>query len=340
MIKPQHFIALAATTAVSVIAAAILYSATNRWSAGRVEGALLLPDLGRHEKALKSVEIAQGEKRLTLERTGEAWSIKERAGYPASAERVRALLNILAKAELIEPKTSSKDRHKQLELEPPAEKDAKSRGIRIFDDKGKPLADVVLGKARYDAFGSGKGGVYVRRASETQTWLATGDPKGAADLKDWASTTVFETDSAKIARLTLEHPGDEPLVIEKGDGKEQKFKLDKMPEGKKLKQGVTIDQIAQGFTSVEMEDVRKLSATPAGDKVSVLKLTVDGGLAVTFRLTRDGDATWLSLTAAGDGDAKKSADDINAKAAGWEFKVPQWKADQIGKRRADLFETS
>ena len=44
-----------------------------------------------------------------------------------------------------------------------------------------------------------------------------------------------------------------------------------MPEGKKLKAGV-IDQIAQGFASINLEDVRKLDAVPAGDKVTVLRV--------------------------------------------------------------------
>ena len=341
MIKPQKFAVLAAATAASVIAAAVLYSVTNRWSAGKIEGTSLIPGLARQEKAIATVEMVQGEKKTTLQRDGEQWKIKERAGYPANPERVRQLLTVLANAELIEPKTASKDRHKQLELEDPATKDAKSRGVRILDAKGKPLAEVVLGKSRYDAFGSGKGGVYVRRLSEAQTWLATGEPKGGVEFKDWVSAAAFEADTTKIAKLTLEHPGEEALIIEKGDGKEQKFKLAKMPEGKKLKQGVTVDQIPQAFSSIEMEDVRRIEATPAGDNVSVLKLESEGGMVTTFRLRKEGDVSWLSFQAAGgEGDVKKKSDEITAKGLGWEFKIPQWKAEQIGKRRADLFETS
>ena len=61
---------------------------------------------------------------------------------------------------------------------------------------------------------------------------------------------------------------------------------------------------------------------------------------MTFRLHKDGDVSWLSFNATGEGDAKKQADEINAKATGWEFKIPNWKADAISKRAADLFETS
>ena len=344
MIKPQRFAVLAAATAASVLAAALLYSVSNRWTAGKIEGTALIPGLARQAKAIATVEIVQGEKKTTLVRDGDQWKVKERAGYPANPERVRQLLTSLASAELIEPKTASKERHKQLELEDPSAKDSKARGIRILDAKGNPFAEVVLGKSRYDAFGSGKGGVYVRRLAEAQTWLATGEPKGGVEFKDWVSTAAFETDTAKITKLTLEHPGEEALVIEKGeakDPKDPKFKLAKMPDGKKFKQGVTLDQIPQAFSSIEMEDVRRIEATPVGDNVSVLKLESEGGLVTTLRLRKEGDITWLSFQATGgEGDVKKKADEITAKGAGWEFRLPQWKAEQIGKRRADLFETS
>ena len=339
MIKPQHFTALALATAFSVVTAAGMFAATNRWSVGTVEGARLAAGLDRQEKAIAAIEVTQGDRKLTLERADQAWKIKERSGYPANPERVRALLNALAQAQLVEAKTAAKDKHKQLELEDPTQKDAKSKGVRVLGAKGKSIAEIVLGKSRFDAFGAGKGGTYVRRHAEAQTWLATGEPKAGVELRDWALTSVFELDQSKFAKMTLEHPGEAAIVVEKGDGKEQKFKLDKVPDGKKLKSGA-LDQVALGFASIDMEDVRKLDATPAGEKVSVLKLDADGGLAVTFRLRKDGDANWLSLEARGEGDAKKQADEINGKAAGWEFKIPQWKAEQMGKRAADLFETS
>lgn len=340
-IKPQQFAALAVVTVVAVAIAGVSYAAANRWSAGKVEGAMLLPSLGSEIANAALIEIVQGDKKLVLARSGEQWALKDRDNYPANAERVRALLLTLQRAELIEPKTAAKDKLKLLDLEEPTAKDAKSRNVRVIDKQGRSIGEIVLGKTRVDAFGAGKGGTYVRRPAETQAWLATGDPKAPLEFRDWVQTTVFESDSTKVARITLEHPGEAPLVIEKDAASDRKFKLADLPEGQKLKEGVNVDQIAQGFGSIDLEDVRKLDGVPAGDKVSVLKLETDGGLVATFRVRKDGDTHWLSIVATGsEGEAKKTADDINARAKGWEFKVPSWKADQIGKRRSDLVETS
>jgi len=86
--------------------------------------------------------------------------------------------------------------------------------------------------------------------------------------------------------------------------------------------------------------VRKAVAAPAGE-VSVAKIEADGGLAITVRLRKDGEDTWVSLEATGaEADAKKTAEDIVKRTQGWEYKVPAYKAQSILKRRADLIEAS
>lgn len=340
MIKPQQFVVLALATLVTLITSIALYASNYRFSTGKIDGTPVMPRIAQQEKQIASIQIVQGEKKLTLQRAGEVWRVAEREGYPASPARIRELMTALTDLQLVEPRTAVKDKWKLLELEDPAVKDAKSRAIRVLDAKGQALGDLVVGKARYHAFGPGKSGLYVRRPGEAQTWFAMGEVKGGPELKDWVALTAFEIASDRIARVTVEHPGEAPIVVEKGDGKEAKFKLAKpLPEGAKLKQGVQIDPMATGFASIELEDVRRLAQTPVGDKVSVLKLEMDGGPVVTFRLRKDGEASWLSFAAAGEGDApKKAADAINARAAGWEFKIPQWKVDQIARRMTDLVE--
>ncbi|MGE0768983.1 MAG: DUF4340 domain-containing protein [Hyphomicrobiaceae bacterium] len=368
MIKPQQFIGLAAATAVSVVLALGVYiSNSNDWSKGTIEGAPFLPDLASRINSVGAVEITQGGTTLTLARDGSAWKVRERDGFPTKPEGPRALLVALAQAQLVEPRTAVAEKLSLLELGDPAAKDSKSRHVRVLDSDGKVISDVILGKTRYDAFGSGRGGVYVRRANETQSWLATGDPKVTSDLKDWIETSVYKGDAATITKVTIENPGEEPLVIEKRppaekiagetkaegakapattpappkpDEKKGKYQLAKMPDGKKLKEGAKLDDIVEAFGSINLDDVRKLATPPTGDKVQVIKVEADKGPIVTFHLRTDGDAHWLSLSATGEGDAKKQADEINAKAKGWEYKIPKWKADQIGKRRADLFETT
>ena len=85
------------------------------------------------------------------------------------------------------------------------------------------------------------------------------------------------------------------------------------------------------------DDVRKLPPVSPKD-ASTIKLEADNGLTVALRLRKDGDAQWLAVTATGEGDAKKAADEITARTAGWEYQIGKSKADSLLKRRGDLLE--
>ena len=339
--KPHAFAALSVVTVVALVVAIATYAAQNRWSHVKVSGAGLVPGLAAQASRIAKIELKQGEKALTLARDKEAWFVADRGGYPAKPEAVRALLVKLAGAELVESKTRNKDRYALLELEDPAAKDAKSRLLRLLDDKGGVIAEVVVGKKRLDAFGGNKSGTYVRKPGDAQTWLASADLDVSVAVRDWVQTGVLDVPAAKIAKVTVEIPGEEPLVIARDAGDATKYALVGMPEGKKLKEGAGIDAIVRAAGNIDLEDVRKPAAAAAPGDVSVVKIEADGGLAVTVRLRKEGADTWVALEASGaDGDAKKTAEDITTRTQGWEFKVPAHKAQSILKRRADLFEAS
>jgi len=339
--KPRAFAALSVVTVVALVVAIATYAAQNRWSHVKVSGAGLVPGLAAQASGIAKIELKQGEKALTLARDKEAWSLADREGYPAKPEGVRALLVKLAGAELVESKTRNKDRYALLELEDPAAKDAKSRLLRLLDDKGGVIAEVVVGKKRLDAFGGNKSGTYVRKPGDAQTWLASADLDVSVAVRDWVQTGVLDVPAAKIAKVTVEIPGEEPLVIARDAGDATKYALVGMPEGKKLKEGAGIDAIVRAAGNIDLEDVRMPAAAAAPGDVSVVKIEADGGLAVTVRLRKEGADTWVALEAGGaDGDAKKTAEDITTRTQGWEFKVPAHKAQSILKRRADLFEAS
>jgi len=341
--KPTSFAALAVVTVLAMVVAIATYGTQNRWSQVKVSGASLAPNLAAQASRIARIEIKQGEKSLTLARDTDAWTLADRGGYPVKADAVRALLIKLAQAELVESKTSNKERYAQLELEDPAVKDAKSRLVRVLDDKGAAIVETIVGKKRFDAFGASKGGTYVRKPGEAQTWLSNADLDVSLAVRDWVQPGVLDLAAAKIAKVTIEIPGEEPLVIARDEKDPGKHALAGIPEGKKLKEGAGIDGIVRGVGSLELEDVRKPAAAPPGtpgSEAGVAKIEADGGLAVTLRLRKEGEDYWLALEASGDGEAKKTADEIAAKVQGWEFKVPAAKAQAILKRRADLFEGS
>ena len=338
--KPRAFAALAVITVMALALAIATYASQNRWSQAKVAGAALFPGLAAQASRITRIELKQDDKALALARGDQGWSLADRGGYPAKPGAVRALLVKLAEAELVEGKTRNKDRFALLELEDPAGKDTKSRSLRLIDDQGNVIAGTLVGKKRWDAFGGSKSGTYVRKPGDSQTWLSNADLDLSLNVRDWVQAGVLDVPSPKIAKLTLELPGEEPLVIAREAADPAKYALVGLPEGKKLKEGAGVDAIVRAVGNIELDDVRKAVASPAGE-VSVAKIEADGGLAITVRLRKDGEDTWVSLDASGaEADAKKTAEDIVKRTQGWEYKVPAYKAQSILKRRADLIEAS
>ena len=334
--KPRAIAELGIVALVAVVVAAATYVSQNRWSQAKVTGAALFPSLASQSAKIARIELRQGDKKLALERKDQAWVLADRGGYPAKAEPVRTLLVRLAEAQLVEPKTRKSDRFAMLELEDAGAKDTKSREVRLLDQQGTLIAQAIIGKKRMDAFGLSKAGTYVRWPEDQQAWLANTDVEVSATVRDWVQTTLLDLEAAKISAVAVEIPNEAPLQIERDAGK---HKLVAVPEGKKLKQGADIDALVRAVGTVEFEDVRKADPAASGD-VSTARVQADGGLAVTLRLRKDGDDTWVSVTASGEGEAKKTADDITNHCQGWEFKIAPAKATAILKRPADFFEAS
>jgi Domain of unknown function (DUF4340) len=332
---PRTFVLTALTAVGTSLAAVIAYASANPWSQVKATGAKLAPSLTANSK-IGAIVLGTGANALTLVQSGGKWGIKERAGYPAEAAPIRDLLTKLSQAQLIEAKTRNPERYALLELEDPASKDAKSKALRVLDEKGNPIADLVLGKRKWDAFGSGKGGTYVRSGKDAQTWLANADLDIATEVRRWIKPEILAHDGAKVTELTLQIPGEDKLEVERKDGKAA-FKA--FPaEAQKLKDANAAEALIRAAANIDAEDVRKLEAAPAAETTTVLTFKGDQGLATTLRLRKDGDRHWVSISATGEGAAKATADALTARTTGWEFKVPATKAEQLTRKRADLIE--
>ena len=183
-------------------------------------------------------------------------------------------------------------------------------------------------------------------------------------------TSVLALESAKISRIGIEIPGEQALKIERPapaaakDAKTRRTPKGRRtprtpketeetktpppaklafvgfpPEGKKLKDACAAETIARAVSSIDLEDVRKLAAPPAGDGVSTVKIEMRDGPPRRCACARTATRTGCPSTATGgEGDAKKAAEEIAARTKDWEFKIPAVKAEAILKKRADLLE--
>src|SRR5262245_12259414 len=196
--KPRTIAELGIVALVALIVAAATYMSQNRWSQAKVNGAALFPGLASQNAKIARIELRQGDKKLALERNDQNWVQADRGGHHAKEEPGRTRLGCVSDADEAAHKPRKSARFGMLELEDAGAKDSKSREVRLLDQQGASLAQVIIGKRRMDAFGASKAGTYVRWPEDQQAWLASGDLQVSAAVRDWVQPTVLEVEAAKI----------------------------------------------------------------------------------------------------------------------------------------------
>jgi hypothetical protein len=333
----KQFTTLAIVAVVCAAAAIGSYVNSITWSSASARGAALFDNVRRNPPEIARIEVEQGATKATLERKGKDWVMKERDSFPADPEKVRALLQGMADAELVEPKTRKADRYALLALEDPKGKDAQSRLVRLVDAQGKTAAEAIVGNRRADAFGAGKGGTYVRRPGEEQTWLVNAEIEAGTTLREWINPQLVLGANPQVRSLSLTAPGQERIDIERNE--QGAHTLKDIPQGMKIKYVNMIDDMIDAATSFSFEDVRRPQSSAAQDKVHSAVLKLDSGAELTLRLVRNDGVAWLSIAVNSAGAKDKAAmEALAARVKGWEFQVPGSKVESIFKSRDELLE--
>ncbi len=334
--KPQQFAALAAAALASVVLAIAAYSAAAPWKAAVSQGKLF-PGFTSSAARVTRIQLSQGPSKLELERKGDVWTLKDRDGYPANSEKVRTLLTGLTTAELAEPKTRKVERYTELEVEDPAGNSANSNLLKLLDDSGATVHELIVGKESKDAFGASRAGTFVRKPGDELTWLVNASLTAKSNIKDWVKPRIFETQVNKIRKIKMEVAGEQPYEVAWDVGA-KRHKLVDVPKGKRVKYANSADDVAEALSSFDLDDVRKAASATSSDPVSTATVEIDGGLKVAFKSRKTADGDWLTLVASGDGEAKKFADDLTAAVKDWEFKLPFGKAGDAFKKHSEMIE--
>ncbi len=172
---------------------------------------------------------------------------------------------------------------------------------------------------------------------EAQTWLVNTEINAGVTLRDWVKPTAVRGAPRDVKSLTVKIPGKEDVNIELVR-RRQRAPVEGHPRGHESQIRQLDRRHAEAASSIDFDDVKKLDAPPTGDKVSTVTLNLANGLKCDFKIRRDGGVAWVTLEASGEGEAKKEADELTARAKGWEFEIPKSKADAILKTRDELLE--
>lgn len=312
-----------------------------------------LPDLATHLAQVDRLRLRSASGGVvTLLHGDGGWVVEERAGFAADFPKLQALLDALATARLLEAKTTQPEYFPRLGLTDIERPDSGAVQVEIWAGRETPLVNVLLGN---DA--GARGGRYVRAATERQTWLIDTTPTAHADPADWIEHRSSGVEFAEVA--LVERELDDRLefraVRSTADG-DASLVAQSLPAGKAPRYISVFDAAARAILTMEPEDVRK-SAELDFSKAALTRIVCFDGLVIEARALKTSDGNWMAMSAHVDESRQHApatdeapapaqpalspeerAARLEARFAGWAFKVSDYVQGEASKRLADYIQ--
>ena len=293
-------------------------------------GRLMFPGLApKLQKATKIEVVFQG-KTTTVALKDGTWGLVERGGYPVRDSKLHAMLTALTELRLVEQRTGDPASFARLGVEDATKPDANSHLLRVIDNDGKPILEVITGHRRMRTQGKVDEQVYVRRPDENQSWLAEGALQVDHDPAQWLDRDVVNIAHGRIVSVTATR-GDSKLVFGR-DG--DKLVLKDPAEHPKL-EDYKVEDVSRAFESLTFQEVRP-AADPIGATVGTGVFVTDDGLTLTATVFKADKDIWVSLVAAGTGKAEAEAATLSKKLGGWLYQLGSWKETALVPQLDDI----
>ena len=347
--SPKSFLALIAVTAVCVVAAVL--GVTRYYGAVQTKtvAAPVFPELEEKANEVSEIAVRDDDSDFTIKRDGEVWVVADKQGYPARLDKVREAVFQLSQMRLSEAKTRLAELYPRIEVEDLDAEDAKSRWVQVKGADGEVLAELIVGKQKFDVARPGGSGVYIRRPGEDQAWLATGALDIDTDAVDWVVKDIIDLPAERVQRLTTTDAEGTVLVVSRESPDQEDFEVSGVPEGEALKDEVdtTLKDMAAALAELRLNDVAPVADFDfAGEGVARAEVVTFGGWVIDVAMVEKEEDTWarFELTKASPGtatatDAAAPEDGLSQAAErvkGWAYKVPDFKIKHLKTRMADL----
>lgn len=298
-------LSILAAASVVVLGAALMMNKsratkpTDSTRAAESSAPLLLKDLAGKAPSVAKLSLKQGTSEVVLTKTGDEWLLASKANFPARIKNISDVVDWAAQARITQEKTSKPDLHAKLGVEDPAAPEAKSTLVTFSDASGAAIASVIVGNA--DTSASGR---FARLPDSPQSYLVSGSVDVPVNPLSWIDSKVIQLASSRLAGATFTLPnpaGGDPLVtsIRRTDPNDNKFELENIPAGRKVKDEFAAARAAQCLAFANFEDVRPLSELNFDvPQASHAEFRTLDNLVVRATVITQDNKRWVRFTAA------------------------------------------
>jgi len=293
-------------------------------------GTLVFPGLAEKLQQAARVEITHAAQTLVITKGPEKWGLEDRGGYPVQQDKLRELLTGLTELRLTEARTSDPAQLNKLGVEDPKAAGSNSNLVRVLDSGEKQIVELIVGHRRVRTQGDVPEEIYVRHPGENQSWLAEGRLPVDADPQLWFDRDIANIDHSKIAAVVV-HRGEATLEFAR-DG--DKLTLKSPADHPKL-DDYKVEDVSRALETLTLTDVKPAAQEP-GEQIGTSDITTTDGMKIAVKVFKAGKDVWAQFAVAGDGDAKKAADELEHRVNGWAYQLGSWKEQAFVPTLADI----
>ncbi len=284
---------------------------------------LLIPELQDKVNDVDAISLSQGQNSLDFFKEEGVWRIKQLNSFFADTNKIAQMLLSLRKFKLKQPKTSNSGNYSKLGL-------AESQAINIvLKNKGKAFADVYIGKQAMKVQGT-----YVRKNSDKQSWLSTGQLAIKLDKDDWIIKNIIDVDASQIQSVSYQPVNETGFTIAKKSPTDKDFLLETSSKELQLKAAIELTVLANGLSTFTIDDVVNDVSIDESNLVNVVSYQLFSGSTYNLKLYTQADKHYLKI----DVENASSLKNVEKQLNKWVFTLPQFKFDALNKKNIDILE--
>ena len=250
-----------------------------------------------------------------LIRGGTGWHMDRRDGYPVRDDRIGGFLASLSELSWAEARTQDPRKHDQLGLGDP-DNGGSGAEVRVYHETGDTLLSVIIGR-RGDT-------LYARETGDSLAFRIEGELPPLQSRQGWMDFQVIAILPDAIAGVVLTDERGETLHLTRPpDSGPRDFVPAPGFEENRL-----VNRLAAATPSLALSRFAPLSVKPLTDLETDpisrhVTLTKDG-LEVIADAFEEPDGPYLTIRAVEAAEGARRAEAINARAAGWAFKLSRY----------------
>ena len=271
----KTLIGLAVAALIAIVAAIVISNASKPRSEGGSEQAqYVVPELRDHVNDVNKLTVTVAEDKViaTISRGTDGWSIAEKGGYAADTGKLREFLLKLADAKLIEQKTGNKDKYAALGVDDVSGKDAK--GVQVeLGGLAQPVK-LIIGTS------NPRGGTFVRRAGDAQSWLASATLNVDKKSEDWLRKDLADVAATRVASVAITQADGKTVRVAKQAEGDANFKVADVPKGREPGSEFSANGLASTLGGLRFDDVILAKDAAPGDKPLKARYATFDGLVV------------------------------------------------------------